>query len=157
MFKTSFNHECKSLIEACGFKKEYFDALIKSISKIEDNSIKDSFFIEAMENQILGDEKVSSNVRRGIRLLLILVATSTRRNLSGLEAKRIIIKTPKGLISDSECWSEESEEVEELLGIIAEAFDEGIPPEEIEKILEKKFGKGKKKKPTSKSKDKKNK
>lgn len=151
MFDKNFNHECSNLIEACGFKREYFYSLLKSLSKIYDNSIKSSFFIEATENQILGDEKVSFNVRRGIRLLLILIVTS--KNLSDLPIKKIIIKNPKGLANG---------DIDDILRIIAEASDEGIPPQEIERILEKKFDKiiGKtkeksKKKSTSKSKDKK--
>ena len=155
MFDKNFNHECSNLIEACGFKREYFYSLLKSLSKIYNNSIKSSFFIEATENQILGDEKVSFNVRRGIRLLLLLIVTSN--NLSGPTTKKIIIKTPK-----KEGISED--DIDDLLRIIAESADEGISPQEIERILEKRFDKitGKlkeksKKKSTSKDKDKKDK
>jgi len=73
MFNKEFNHEKRNLQEACGFDDEkYFTTIAYAISKLYSNSIKNSFFVEAVEKQILGNEDVPNHIRRGLRVLALL-------------------------------------------------------------------------------------
>jgi len=74
MFNKKFNHEKRNLQEACGFDDEkYFTTIAHAISKIYENSAKNSFFIEEVEKQILGTENVPNHIRIGLRVLALMV------------------------------------------------------------------------------------
>jgi len=124
MFNIEFDHGNENLVEACGFDHEYFSALLNSIKKIYEDSIKTSFFVEAAESQMIGNSDIPSNIRIAVRILLIMVATYNKSSDSS-SVKRIVLKPG-------------FEGFEDFIKGLSEALDEIVPEEIIKKLHKKK-------------------